>query len=248
MAGLLENKVCIVTGSTRGIGKEIAILFAREGAKVVVNGSGKTDAEEWIKAYGMDNCLFPYYFDVTDSKSVRENVMNIKKRLGRIDVLVNNAGIEFNELIGMISRDKMEEMFKVNVYATIEMIQSVSRIMSRNKEGGCIINISSIVGLNGNPGQLVYSATKGAVTSLTKTAAKELSKNNIRVNAIAPGLTQTEMIDAADSKAIENRIKNIYLGRIAQPIDIAGACLLLASDYASYISGQILAVDGCSII
>lgn len=248
MADLLENKVCIITGSTRGIGKETALLFAREGAIVVVNGSGNSTAEEWIKASDVKERLFPYYFDVTEPKAIHENIIKIKKQFGHVDVLVNNAGIESNELIGMISRDKMEEMFKVNVYGPIEMIQGVSRIMSRNDKGGCIINISSIVGLKGNPGQLVYSATKGAVVALTKTAAKELAKNNIRVNAIAPGLTQTEMMDTVDKKAIESRIKNICLGRVAQPIDIAGVCLLLASDYASYISGQVIVADGCSII
>ncbi len=245
---LLEGKVCIVTGAARGIGKEIAVLFASEGAEVIVNDIRQGSADEWIQMSMNKNRLHPYYFNISDPDAVRENVYEIKKAFGHIDVLVNNAGIEFNELIGMISRDNMEKMFSVNVYGTIEMIQAVSRIMARNQEGGSIINISSMVGLRGNPGQLVYSATKGAVIAITKSAAKELAPKKIRVNSIAPGLTQTEMMGQADIEKLQSRIKNICLGRIAQPRDIAAGCLLLASDYAGYISGQVLPVDGCTII
>lgn len=248
MGELLKNKVCIVTGSARGIGKEIALLFASEGAEVVVNGTRPGSADTWISKSEQRDRLHPYYFDISNPAAVRQNVMSIKKQFGHIDVLVNNAGVEFNELIGMISRENMEKMFRVNVYGTIEMIQAVSRVMGRNENGGSIINISSMVGLRGNPGQLVYSATKGAVIALTKSAAKELAPKKIRVNSIAPGLTQTEMMEQADIEKLQGRISNICMGRIAQPSDIAGGCLLLASDYAGYISGQILPVDGCTIM
>lgn len=246
--GLLAGKVCIVTGSARGIGKEIAILFAEEGAEVVVNSSHEGNADAWISEHELKDHLYPYYFDISDSASVRKNVMAIKKQFGHIDVLVNNAGVEFNELIGMISHENMEKMFNVNVFGTIEMLQIVSRVMERNENGGSIINISSMVGIKGNRGQLVYSATKGAVIALTKSAAKELAPKNIRVNSIAPGITQTAMMEQADLDKLEGRINNICMGRIAQPRDIAGGCLLLASDYAGYISGQVLAVDGCTIM
>ena len=246
MGSLLQNKVCIVTGSARGIGKEIALLFVSEGAQVVVNDKRPGSADSWIGQNAQREHLHPYYFDISDPAAVRENVMAIKKRFEHIDVLVNNAGVEFNELIGMISRENMEKMFRVNVYGTIEMIQAVSRI--RNENGGSIINISSMVGVRGNPGQLVYSATKGAVIAVTKSAAKELAPKKIRVNSIAPGLTQTEMMEQADIEKLQNRISNISMGRIAQPKDIAGGCLLLACDYAGYISGQVLPVDGCTII
>lgn len=248
MSGLLKDKVCIITGSTRGIGKEIALLFASEGAEVVVNGSRTGAADDWIKSSECKQHLHCLYFDITNPLAVKQNIMQIKRQFGHIDVLVNNAGVEFNELIGMISHENMLKMFNVNVFAMIEMIQIVSRIMARNKNGGCIINISSMVGVRGNAGQLVYSATKGAVIALTKSAAKELASKKIRVNSIAPGLTQTEMLEKADQKKLEKRINNICLGRIAEPKDIAGGCLLLASDYASYITGQILAVDGCTIM
>lgn len=248
MGELLKNKVCIVTGSTRGIGKEIALLFASEGADVIINDARVGSADEWIGEYEIKDSLHPFYFDITDSAAVRQNVMAIWKQFGHIDVLVNNAGVEFSELIGMISREHMEKMFQVNVYGTIEMIQAVSRIMARNENGGSIINISSLVGLRGNAGQLVYSATKGAVIALTKSAAKELAPKKIRVNSIAPGLTQTRMMEQADFEKLQGRINNICMGRIAQPRDIAGGCLLLASDYAGYISGQVLPVDGCTIM
>ncbi len=248
MSKLLKDKICIVTGSTRGIGKGIAQLFAEEGAEVIVNGTKPGSADEWIGESEQKDHFYPFYFDVSDPEAVRQNVLAIKKRFGRIDVLVNNAGIEHNELIGMISREHMERMFAVNVYGTIYMIQAVSRVMSRNANGGSIINISSVVGMNGNPGQLAYSATKGAVIALTRSAAKELAPHNIRVNSIAPGLTQTDMMEQADQDQLQGRIANIRMGRIAMPADIAGGCLMLACDHAGYISGQILSVDGCTII
>lgn len=248
MYRLLEGKVCLITGSTRGIGKAIAELFVAEGALVVVNGTSAGSADGWIAENPHKENLYPFYFDITDSVAVRQNILKIKKQFGRIDALVNNAGVEYNELIGMISKQNMEKMFQVNVFATIEMLQLVSRVMERNADGGSIINISSLVGIRGNAGQLVYSATKGAVVALTKSAAKELAPKNIRVNSIAPGLTQTEMMEQVDLAKLKRRIDNICLGRVATPADIAGACLLLASDYAKYISGQVIAVDGCTIM
>ena len=247
MGDLLKNKVCLVTGASRGIGREIAELFAAEGAAVAVNDVINGSADEWISNSEHKENLEAYYFDITDNRSIRENVLAIKNKFGRIDVLVNNAGVEYNELIGMISEEHMDKMFRVNVYGTINMIQAVSRIMSRGG-GGSIINISSMVGLRGNKGQLVYSATKGAVIAATKSAAKELAVKNIRVNSIAPGLTQTKMMEGAEIKKLQTRIDNICMGRIAQPKDIAGACLMLATDFTSYISGQIIPVDGCTMM
>ncbi len=247
MGDLLKNKVCLVTGASRGIGREIAELFAAEGAAVAVNDVINGSADEWISNSEHKENLEAYYFDITDNRSIRENVLAIKNKFGRIDVLVNNAGVEYNELIGMISEEHMDKMFRVNVYGTINMIQAVSRIMSRGG-GGSIINISSMVGLRGNKGQLVYSATKGAVNAATKSAAKELAMKNIRVNSIAPGLTQTKMMEGAEIKKLQTRIDNICMGRIAQPRDIAGACLMLAADFTSYISGQIIPVDGCTMM
>ncbi len=251
MSGLLEGKVCIVTGGARGIGQAIARQFAENGAVVYVNGVREGGADEWIAEFNRASghqALRAAYFDVGDEEKARSTVMSIKKEAEHIDVLVNNAGVEYNELIGMISREHMEDMFRVNVFGTIHMLQLTSRVMARQKSGGSIINISSMVGLRGNRGQLAYSATKGAVIALTKSAAKELAPKGIRVNSIAPGLTRTEMMEQADEEKLRRRIENISMSRLAESADIAKACLFFASDLSEYVSGQILAVDGCTIM
>ena len=243
--GMLDGKIALVTGASRGIGKSIAQLFAKEGALVYAISRNQEDILVWSKNVSDYSMIRAISLDITDENAVKKCVMDIRKESGRLDILVNNAGVEYNELIGMISKKHMENMFATNVYAVIELIQYVSRIM---KNGGSIINISSTVGLRGNKGQLVYSATKGAVIALTKSAAKELAEKKIRVNSIAPGLTKTDMMDAADIEKLSDRINNIYMKRLATPEDIAKSCLYLASDLAEYVSGQILEVDGCTIM
>lgn len=247
---MLTGKVCIVTGGSRGIGKAIAQVFAQNGATVYAVATREGSVEEWAEAFNRDVSgeVRSLYFNISDEKACRDAVMQVKKTCGHIDGLVNNAGVEFNELIGMISRDNMEKMFSVNVYGTVNMLQTVSRVMSRQDTGGSIVNIASMTALRGNRGQLVYSATKGAVVSLTKSAAKELAAKNIRVNAIAPGLTNTDMMKQADPEKLQSRINNICMGRLAEPEDIAKACLFMVSDLSSYVSGQVLAVDGCTIM
>ena len=247
MGDILKDKVCIVTGSTRGIGRAVAERYASEGAAVIINGTGSHPDDQWMEDSPLKDSLYPYYFDIADPSAVRKHILAIKKRFGHIDILVNNAGIESNELIGMISRDNMEKMFRVNVFGMIEMIQAVCRIMEKNPTGGSIINIASVGGLYGNAGQLAYSATKGAVIALTKSAAQELSPKGIRVNAIAPGLTDTDMMRQTNPDMLKDRISQIKMGRIGKPDDIAGGCLFLASDASAYISGQIIAIDGCSL-
>ena len=247
---MLTGKVCIVTGGGRGIGKAISQDFAQNGAIVYAVDIREYSVEEWSVEFNerAKGKVCSLYFDITDEKSVKDAVMRVKRECGHIDGLVNNAGVEFNELIGMISRDNMEKMFSVNVYGTINMLQIVSRIMGRQENGGSIVNIASLTALRGNRGQLVYSATKGAVVSLTKSAAKELAEKKVRVNAIAPGLTNTEMMKQADPDKLQSRINNICMGRLAEPEDIAKACMFMLSDLSGYISGQILAVDGCTIM
>ena len=247
---MLTDKVCIITGGSRGIGKSIAQVFARNGAIVYATATREGSVDSWAEEFNISvkGEVRSLYFDVSDEKAVRTAVMQVKKDCGQIDGLVNNAGVEFNELIGMISRQHMEQMFSVNVYGTVNMLETVSRIMRRQESGGSIVNITSLTALKGNKGQLVYSATKGAVISLTKSAAKELSEMNIRVNAIAPGLTNTDMMRQADPEKLQGRIDNICMGRLAEPEDIANACMFLISDLSAYISGQILAVDGCTIM
>lgn len=247
---LLKGKVIIVTGAGRGIGQAMATLFAENMAIVYANDVRAGTVEEWCSEVNLKGPgeIRPLYFDISNDQEVRQAVMRVKKENGHIDGLVNNAGVEFNELIGMINPENMEKMFRVNVYGTINMLQIVSRIMARQEDGGSIVNIASMTALRGSRGQLVYSATKGAVVSLTKSAAKELAEKKIRVNAIAPGITNTPMMKQADPEKIQYRINNICMGRLAEPEDIAKACMFMLSDLAGYVSGQILAVDGCTIM
>lgn len=247
---MLTGKVCIVTGGSRGIGRAISQVFAQNGAVVYATATRERSIEEWAEEFNKKGRgeVRSLYFDVSDERAVKNAVIQIKQDCGHIDGLVNNAGVEFNELIGMISHDNMERMFSVNVYGTINMLQIVSRVMGRQSNGGSIVNITSLTALRGNKGQLVYSATKGAVISLTKSAAKELAERKIRVNAIAPGLTNTDMMKQADLERLRGRIDNICLGRLAEPEDIAKACMFMVSDLSTYVSGQVLAVDGCTIM
>ena len=247
---LLSDKVVIVTGAGRGIGQAMATVFAENGAVVYANDVREGTIEEWCGAVNnsAQGEIRPLYFDITNDQEVKAAVMRVKKECGHIDGLVNNAGVEFNELIGMINRDNMQKMFSVNVFGTVNMLEIVSRIMGRQENGGSIVNIASMTALRGNRGQMIYSATKGAVISLTKSAAKELADKKIRVNAIAPGLTNTAMMQQADPEKLQSRINNICMGRLAEPEDIAKACMFMLSDLSGYVSGQILAVDGCTIM
>ncbi|MDE5674364.1 MAG: glucose 1-dehydrogenase [Muribaculaceae bacterium] len=247
MIMILKDKVCIVTGAAQGIGKAIALNMIEEGA--IVYGCDR--AEGSMAAIASEYARFhPLYFDVTDAQAAKTAMMQVKKEQGRIDALVNNAGVVFNKKIGMIVREETELMFRVNVIAVIELTQLVSRIMARTG-GGSIVNIASVTAVLGSAGQSAYSATKGAIISFTKSSAKELAPQCIRVNAVAPGIVKTERFEElyeASGDKIDTRIGRIALGRLGEPEDIAKACSFLASDNASYISGQVLGVDGCASI
>lgn len=249
---LLENKVSLITGAGRGIGRVIAEQFASDGAIVYINDLMPGDMEEWARgcAERHDTKVVPICFDVTDSAALKNGLMSIYKAEGRIDVVVNNAAIIQNQKLGMVTKPLLEKMYSVNVFAVIDMIQIVSRLMARTG-GGSIVNIASITGVVGSPGQVAYSSTKGAVIAITKSAAKELSPQQIRVNAVAPGIIKTERFEElyeASGDKIDQRISRIALGRLGTPQDVANAVSFLASDRASYISGHILGVDGCASI
>lgn len=240
MGKLLENKVALITGAGRGIGKVIAEQFIADGAIVYVN-----DLNEPVVEGAKSIC-----FDVTDTNALKAGLMSIYKTEGRIDVVVNNAAIIANQKLGMVTKPLLEKMYAVNVFAVIDMIQIASRLMARNG-GGCFVNMASVTGVVGSPGQVAYSASKGAVIALTKSSAKELAPQGIRVNAVAPGIIKTERFEElyeASGDKIDQRISRIALGRLGTPQDIAYAVSFLASDRASYISGHVLGVDGCASI
>lgn len=244
---ILKDKVCVVTGAAQGIGKAIAENMLAEGA--VVYGCDLREGS-MEASVGSDGRFHELYFDVTDTAAAKDAMMRVRKEQGRIDVLVNNAGVVFNNKIGMITRKETELMFLVNVISVIEMTQLVSRIMARTG-GGSVVNIASVTAVLGSAGQAAYSATKGAVISFTKSAAKELAPQGVRVNAVAPGIIHTERFEElyeASGDKIDTRIGRIALGRLGTPQDVARACSFLASDMSSYISGQILGVDGCASI
>ena len=247
--GLLDGKVCLVTGASRGIGAATVKRFAREGAVVYANARTPKNLDDLcIELSEKYNATVKaLYFDVRDETAAKKAVLQIRKETGRLDVLVNNAGVMKDALIGMISKDLMQEMFDINVFGVMNLLQLASKIMMFQKSGS-IINLSSIVGLEGIPGKLVYSAAKGAVAAMTKTAAKELASQGIRVNAVAPGMIDTDMLKSVGDEKMKEQIANIRMGRLGTPEEVADAILFLASDLSGYITGEILGVNGSAMV
>lgn len=245
---LLEGKICLVTGANRGIGRAIAYCFAKEGAIVycVARKEGSLDGLEQ-EVLSFAGIIHPLYFDIRDMRAQKAAVMRIKKEQGVLDVLVNNAGIMRDAVIGMIDHSQMEDTFETNVFAMINLIQISCKLMKRQGYGS-IINMASIIGVEGNANEIVYSASKGAVIALTKSAAKELAPEGIRVNAVAPGIIETDMFRSVKSEKAEKMISQIGMGRVGTPMDVANTCLFLASDLSVYVTGQIIGVDGAVII
>jgi 3-oxoacyl-[acyl-carrier protein] reductase len=246
----LSNKVALVTGSSRGIGRAIAEEMARAGAAIVVNGRSESAdltalAERLGRAHGVKAKALAC--NVADGKQVSAMMSAVFKEFGRLDVLVNNAGILRDGLIGMIREQDIAETIGINTVGVINCIQAGARLIQR-AGGGSIINVTSIIGVRGNKGQLVYGASKGAVITATLSAAKELAAKNIRVNAIAPGYIDTDMIRAIPPAQHEERLASIAMGRIGRAEDIAGAALFLASDLSTYVTGQVIGVDGGMLI
>ena len=245
MKRLLENKVALITGAGAGIGQSAAQLFAKEGATVyAIDIKGL----EWIESFSDNlNRVIPISLDICDFTAVKNTVMSIKREQGRIDVLANIAGLVSYEMMPMIDFERFKKMLDVNVVALVHLMSLVSRVMARQKSGS-IINMASMVGLKGSQGQLSYSATKGAVIAATKSAAKELAEHKIRVNAIAPGMVGSERFKAVLEAKFAQKINDIPFERLAEPLEVANLCLFLASDQSSYITGQIIGIDGGAII
>lgn len=242
---LLEEKVAVVTGASRGIGRGIALALAREGAVVVVNYNGSAArAEEVVSTIEESGGkAAAVQCDVSDFEAAKEFYANVVKEYGRIDILVNNAGITKDNLIMKMSEEEFQSVIQTNLAGTFHGVKFVSRPMMKQRTGR-IINIASVAGVIGNMGQANYSASKAGVIGLTKSMAKELASRNITVNAIAPGFVETEMTDVLSDSVKEAAVATIPLGRFGQVEDIAETAVFLASDRAKYITGQVICVDG----
>jgi len=246
----LDGKVAFITGSARGIGWSTARFFAGQGATVLLNDVSSEDilyarVNEIKDEFGVD--CEGFLFDVSDPASVKKCYSSIFKNYKQLDILVNNAGIMEDRLLAMISPENIDRTFAVNVKGMIYNMQYASRLMAR-KNSGSIINVASIIGRFGNAGQVVYGGSKAAVIGLTFSAAKELAPQNIRVNAIAPGFIDTDLIKEMPPEKIEERISSIKINRIGTPEDVAKAIYFFASDLSTYITGQVLGVDGSMLI
>lgn len=243
---MLEEKVAIITGGTRGIGLETVRLFCENKAKVILFGSRKETVDKAIdtlKEEGME--VEGFYPNLSNFTEVEEVVEKIHNKYGHIDIVINNAGISANKKIEETTPEEFTSIMDLNVNAIFNMTKAVVPFMKENN-GGVILNTSSMVSIYGQPSGVGYPASKFAVNGLTKSLSRELAPFNIRVNAVAPGITKTDMVASLPKEMIEPLIKTIPLGRIGEPRDIANAFLFLASDMASYVTGEILSVDGAA--
>jgi len=242
---LLENKTAIITGATRGIGRWIAVEFAKQGANVAFTFSSSVDAanalEIELNALGIK--AKGYQSNAAEFETAQELAKEILKEFGGIDVLVNNAGITKDNLLMRISEDDFDKVIDVNLKSVFNMTKAVIRPMMKQRSGS-IINMSSVVGLKGNAGQSNYAASKSGILGFSKSVALELGSRNIRSNVIAPGFIETEMTGKLDEATVQSWRDSIPLKRGGSPEDIANACVFLASNMSSYITGQTLSVDG----
>ncbi|SES82166.1 3-oxoacyl-[acyl-carrier-protein] reductase [Natronincola peptidivorans] len=240
----LKNKVAVVTGSARGIGKSIAEKYAAEGARIVLVDRSLEDVEKTIKEMKESYSeVYGYGMDVTDRSQVQQVFERIAKELGTVDILVNNAGITADAQMYKMTGEQWDNVINVNLTGVFNCSKEAVKIM-REKEYGKIINISSVVGLYGNFGQVNYAATKSGVIGMTKTMAKELGRKNVNVNAVCPGFIATEMTEKMPEKVLTMMKEKAPLNRLGTPEDIANACLFLASEEASFVTGTVLSVDG----
>jgi len=242
---MADNKVAVITGGARGIGFAIAESLAGAGNDIAIidmcgEDAGAASCAE-LENKGIKARF--YHENVADFNGVAETVKAICADFGKIDILVNNAGINRDKLVMQMAEDEFDAVINVNLKGVFNMIRHVSRIMVKARSGR-IINISSVSGMMGNPGQANYSAAKAGVIGLTKTTARELASRGITVNAIAPGFIETPMTKAMPEEALEAGVRAVPLGRIGKPEDIAACAAFLASDAASYITGEIIKVDG----
>ena len=242
---LLEKKTAIITGATRGIGRGIAIEFAKQGANVAFTFNSSVDAanalEDELKAFGVS--AKGYQSNAADFNAAQTLAKDVLSEFGAIDIIVNNAGITKDNLLMRISEDDFDKVIEVNLKSVFNLTKAVIRPMMKNRSGS-IINMSSVVGLKGNAGQTNYAASKAGIVGFSKSVALELGSRNVRSNVIAPGFIETEMTDKLDEATVQSWRDGIPLKRGGKPQDIANACVFLASEMSSYITGQTLSVDG----
>ena len=244
----LKEKVAIVTGSSRGIGKAIALELVQSGAKVVISGRNQGRIELVLKQIeGMGGEAISVSADVSKMEEASNLINKTLEKWERVDILVNNAGITRDKLIIRMTNEDWQEVLNTNLTGTFNCIKSVTRQMMKQKNGS-IINITSVVGIMGNVGQANYAASKAGIIGLTKTVARELASRNITCNAVAPGYIETELTGELDEKIKENLRQQIPLERIGTIEDVAKVVTFLASDNASYITGQVINVDGGLLI
>ena len=246
----LTGKVVAITGASRGIGWAVAQTFAQAGATLVLNARTQSDlltarADELTQRFGVEVLISSG--DVGDPATAQNLAKDVFSKFRQLDVLVNNAGILRDGLIGMITEEQVRETLAVNLEGVIYFTQAAGRLMKRNKSGS-IINLTSIIGTNGNVGQVVYGASKAGVIGATLSAAKELASDGIRVNAIAPGYIETDMIRDIPPQTHQVRVDSIAMKRVGKPQDIANTALFLASDLSTYVTGQVIGVDGGMLI
>jgi 3-oxoacyl-[acyl-carrier protein] reductase len=245
MTQLLTGKVVLVTGASRGIGRGIAVLFARHGANVAFTYLSSVEKglelENELKAFGVN--AKGYRSDAADFKAADELVTAVVADFGTIDILINNAGITRDTLLMRMSEQQWDEVINANLKSVFNLTKAVQRPMLKQRSGS-IINMSSVVGVKGNAGQGNYAASKAGIIGFSKSVALELGSRNIRCNVIAPGFIETEMTGALDQKVVEQWREGIPLKRGGSPEDVANACLFLASDLSGYITGQVLNVCG----
>ncbi|UHO38316.1 3-oxoacyl-[acyl-carrier-protein] reductase [Chryseobacterium capnotolerans] len=241
---LLEGKVALITGATRGIGKGIAEMYAQQGAKVAFTYAGSVDkAKELEAALSSVTQIKGYQSDASDYDAAQKLVEEVMAEFGQIDILVNNAGITKDNLLLRMSKEDWDKVIKVNLDSVFNLTKAVIKPMMKAKSGS-IINMTSVVGVKGNAGQANYAASKAGVIGFTKSVALELGSRNIRCNAIAPGFIETEMTAVLDEKTVQGWRDGVPLKRGGQPEDIANACVFFGSDMSSYVTGQTLNVDG----
>ncbi len=239
-----EDKIVLVTGAARGIGYAIAEEFCQHGAISVIIDLGEEVVESAVKQLEAKGYKATgYSADVTNSEKIETVFKEIHNKFGKIDILINNAGITRDGLILKMKESDWDSVINVNLKGSFICTQKVSRYMLKQR-AGIILNIASVIGVMGNAGQANYAASKGGVIALTKSTAKEFSSRNIRVNAIAPGFIETEMTKELPESVVENYAKAIPLGKMGKPQDVANLCIFLASNEASYITGQTIHVDG----